>query len=168
MGRTGTLFAYEQAGIIPDILTLAKGLGGGFPIGAMLAKEAIAAVFTPGSHASTFGGNPLACASAMAVVKRLTPSFLRRVKKRGDDLVKKLVQLKERGGPIKEVRGAGLLIALDLIPEAIGVIKAAHAKGLLLSRTSEYTVRLTPPLIVSSQEIKQAVSILAEVFHVKA
>ncbi len=168
MGRTGTLFAYEQAKMVPDIMTLAKGLGGGFPIGALLANERVAAAFTPGTHASTFGGNPLACAAALAVTKRLTPAFLKGVKKSGTDLVKKLAQIKKKGGQIKAVRGAGLLVAIDIVSEAMDVLKAAHAKGLLLSRTSEHTIRLSPPLIVSTRQIDQAVSILMEVLYVKA
>ncbi len=167
MGRTGTLFAHEQAGVTPDILTLAKGLGGGFPIGAMLAKEEIAAVFTPGTHASTFGGNPLACAAAMAVVKRLTPAFLEKVKKNGDRLVKKLVQLQGKTDRIKDVRGVGLLVGVDLVFPALDLIKMAYEKGLLLSRTGEYTARLTPPLTVRPSEMDQAVSILTEILNAK-
>lgn len=168
MGRTGTLFSYEQSGITPDIMTLAKGLGGGFPIGAMLASESVSSVFTPGSHASTFGGNPLACASALAVVKRLKPSFLNGVKKKGDILVKLLTLLKNKTDRIKEVRGRGLLIGLELTRPAIEVIERAYKGGLLLSRPSDYTVRLTPPLIVRLSEIDKAVSILAEVLDAKA
>ncbi len=168
MGRTGTLFAYEQTGIAPDIMTLAKGLGGGFPIGALLAKEAVAQVFTPGTHASTFGGNPLASAAALAIVKRLTPAFLKGVKKKGDLLIKKLTALQRKTDRIKSVRGMGLLIALDIQPTAIEVIEKAQKKGLLLSKTSEQTVRLTPPLSVHLEQINRAVSILAEVLDVKA
>ncbi len=168
MGRTGTLFAYEQSGITPDILTLAKGLGGGFPIGAMLATKKIASVFTPGNHASTFGGNPLACSTANAVAKQMTPNFLKRVKSMGDILLKKLVLLQSKTGIIQEVRGAGLLLGIDITLPALDVIKKAHDKGLLLSRTSENTIRMTPPLTVSRKEIDQAVSILEEVLNGKA
>ncbi|MBI3358960.1 MAG: aspartate aminotransferase family protein [Nitrospirae bacterium] len=168
MGRTGTLFAYEQAGITPDILTLAKGLGGGFPIGAMLARQKIAAVFTPGKHAATFGGNPLACSVALTVSKQMTPSFLKRVQDMGNHLFKNLVLLQSKTGLIKEVRGAGLLVGIDLSLPALEIIKKAHDKGLLLSRTSGHTVRMTPPLTVSCKEIDQAVSIFEEVLGVKA
>jgi predicted acetylornithine/succinylornithine family transaminase len=166
MGRTGTLFAYEQAKIVPDILTLAKGLGGGFPIGALLANEAVAAAFTPGTHASTFGGNPLACSSALAVVKRLTPPFLKTVREKGSSLSKKLLEMKKRGYPIKAVRGKGLLVAVDLIPDALTLIQQSHRAGLLLSKTSEHTIRMSPPLTVTSRQIDQAISILQKVLHV--
>jgi len=168
MGRTGTLFAYEQSGIMPDIMTLAKGLGGGFPIGAMLAKKEIAAVFTPGKHASTFGGNPLACSAANAVAKQMTPVFLKRVQGVGSYLFKKLVLLQSQTTIIKEVRGAGLLIGIDISLPALEVMKNAHDKGLLLSRTSDNTVRMTPPLTVSRKEADLAVSIFKEVVGVKA
>jgi predicted acetylornithine/succinylornithine family transaminase len=168
MGRTGTLFAYEQSGITPDIMTLAKGLGGGFPIGAMLATKKISTVFTPGKHASTFGGNPLACSAANAVTQQMTPVFLKRTQGAGQYLLKKLVLMQSQTGLIKEVRGAGLLVGIDLLVPALEVMKKAHNKGLLLSRTSENTLRMTPPLTVSRKEIDQAVSILKEVLGVKA
>jgi predicted acetylornithine/succinylornithine family transaminase len=168
MGRTGTIFAYEQSGIVPDILTLAKGLGGGFPIGAMLSKKNISACFTPGKHASTFGGNPLACSSANAVAKQMAPHFLKRIQGAGQYLFKKLVLMQSQTGLIKEVRGAGLLIGIDISHPALKVMEKAHNKGLLLSRTSENTLRMTPPLMVSRKEIDQAVSILKEVLGVKA
>ncbi|MEK7286306.1 MAG: acetylornithine transaminase [Nitrospirota bacterium] len=163
MGRTGTLFAYEQSGIVPDIMTLAKGLGGGFPIGAMLAKESVAASFIPGTHASTFGGNPLACSAALAIVSQMTPSFLQQVKKKGDHLMKQLVFLQCKSNLIKEVRGSGLIAGLDITIPALEVMEAAHKKGLLLSRTSDHTVRMTPPLNITQKEIDQAVSILREI-----
>jgi len=168
IGRTGTLFAYEQSGIMPDIMTLAKGLGGGFPIGAMLASRKISAVFTPGKHASTFGGNLLACSAANAVVKQMTPLFLKRVEKIGTYLFEKLVLLQGRTGLIKEVRGAGLLVGIDLSLPALKIIQKAHDKGLLLSRTSDNTVRMTPPLTVTRKEIDQAISMMKEVLGVKA
>ena len=168
MGRTGTLFAYAQYGITPDVMTLAKGLGGGFPIGATLAKQKIAAVFTPGKHASTFGGNPLACSAALSIAKKMTPSFLKRVQDTGDYLIKKLVLLQSKTDLIKEVRGSGLLIGIDLSLPALEVIQKAHRKGLLLSRTSEYTVRMTPPLTITRKEIDQAIVIVKEVLGVKA
>ncbi len=168
MGRTGTLFAYEQSGITPDIMTLAKGLGGGFPIGAMLAKQHIAAVFAPGKHASTFGGNPLACSAALSVVSQMTPPFLKRVQEMGHTLFKKLALLQSKTRLIKEVRGAGLLIGIDIVPPALEVMQKAHNKGLLLSRTSEHTLRMTPPLTVTRKEIDQSVAIMKEVLGVKA
>jgi len=165
MGRTGHLFAYEQTGVAPDILTLAKGLGGGVPIGAMLAKASVAQAFTPGSHASTFGGNPLACAAALAVAGRMTATFLSRVRKQGEALMAGLSRLQKKTGLIDEVRGAGLITAIDLspaAPTAFSIIQRTAEKGLLLNRTSERTLRFVPPLIITKAEIDTMLKILAE------
>ncbi len=169
MGRTGRLFGYEHAGVAPDILTLAKGLGGGVPIGAMLAKEAVARAFTPGSHASTFGGNPLACAAALAVARRMTAPFLSRVGKRGEALVSGLSYLQKKTGRIEAVRGVGLIAAIDLspaAPTAMEVIGQASARGLLLNRTSDRTLRFVPPLIITRAEINTMLTILGEILGV--
>jgi len=166
MGRTGRLFAYEHAGVAPDILTLAKGLGGGVPIGAMLATEAVAQRFTPGSHASTFGGNPLATSAALAVTRRMTAPFLSRVCKRGVALLSGLSDLQKKTGLIESVRGAGLMAAADLspaAPTALEIIQRAAEKGLLLNRTSERTLRFVPPLIVTMSEITTMLAILETV-----
>ncbi len=166
MGRTGRLFAYEHAGVAPDILTLAKGLGGGVPIGAMLATEAVAQRFTPGSHASTFGGNPLATSAALAVTRRMTAPFLSRVCKRGVALLSGLSDLQKKTGLIESVRGAGLMAAAELspaAPTALEIIQRAAEKGLLLNRTSERTLRFVPPLIVTMSEITTMLAILETV-----
>ena len=134
----------------------------------MLAKETVAKVFTPGTHGSTFGGNPLAAAAAMAIAKRLTPSFLKGVKKKGASLIKKLVALKGNTSQIKAVRGLGLIIAIDIDSPALAIIEKAQQSGLLLSKTSDVTLRLTPPFTVNDKQIDQAVSILAKVLNVKA
>jgi len=163
MGRTGRLFAYEEAGVAPDILTLAKGLGGGVPIGAMLAKASVARAFTPGSHASTFGGNPLACAAALSVAGRMTTPFLSRVRKQGEVLTAGLIRLQKKTGLIEAVRGAGLMAAIDLspaAPTALSIIQRATEKGLLLNRTSERTLRFVPPLIITKAEIDTMLTIL--------
>ncbi|MFQ5580323.1 MAG: acetylornithine transaminase [Nitrospiria bacterium] len=163
MGRTGRLFAYEDEGICPDIVTLAKGLGGGFPIGAMLATESVAKSFTPGSHATTFGGNPLACAAGVQVMDRLTKeeSLLKRVRQRGEYLVDRLRRLQDRSALISEIRGRGLMLALDLTVSAEKVIEKAMAQGLLLNRTSEKTLRMIPPLTIRRSEIDQMLSVLS-------
>ena len=164
IGRTGRLFAYEQEGIAPDIMTLAKGLGGGVPIGAMLATATVAASFTPGSHASTFGGNPLVCAAGVAVMKQVTaPSFLKGVRERGNYLMKRLAQLQRKVALIKEVRGSGLMVAVDLTIPAPGVINKAMARGLLLNKTSDQTLRFVPPLTIRRAEIDQMLAILTEI-----
>ncbi len=166
MGRTGDLFAYEQTGAAPDILTLAKGLGGGVPIGAMLARASVARVFTPGSHASTFGGNPLACAAALAVAGRMTAPFLSRVRKQGEALLAGLARLQKQTGLIEAVRGVGLMAAIDLspaAPPALSIIERAAENGLLLNRTSERTLRFVPPLIITKAEIWSMLTILGEI-----
>ncbi len=163
IGRTGRLFAYEHEGVAPDIMTLAKGLGGGVPIGAMLATETVARSFSPGSHASTFGGNPLVCAAGVAVLGYLTESFLKKVCERGAYLIGRLAQLQKKTGLIKEVRGIGLLIGVDMAVPALEVIKKGHEKGLLLNRTSDDTLRLIPPLNVRKTETDQMISILTNI-----
>ncbi|MFQ5949857.1 MAG: acetylornithine transaminase [Nitrospiria bacterium] len=169
MGRTGRLFAYEEERITPDIVTLAKGLGGGVPIGAVLATEGVARSFSPGSHASTFGGNPLACAAGIQVMERLISgdAFLKKVRDHGRYLIERLVRLQEKIPLIKAVRGRGLMIALDLTIPALEVIEEAMEKGVLLNRTSETTLRLIPPLTIRRSEIDQMFSILTRILTEK-
>ena len=168
MGRTGTLLAHEQLGVVPDMLTLAKGLGNGLPIGAMLAREALAAAFTPGSHASTFGGNPVACRAAGAVLQTmLAPDFLPMVRARGRYLAARLGELVARY-PAKatEVRGMGLIQGLVLREEyrAEGPVIVRHLfdKGLLLNFAGNTALRFLPPLVVSEEEIDRAVALVAD------
>ncbi len=164
MGRTGHLFAYQEAGSTPDIMTLAKGLGGGLPVGALLAKEAVANCFQPGTHASTFGGNPVVCRAGKIVIDRLTqPPFLKQVRELGMDLLKQLETLQKQTSVITDLRGKGLMLAIDLNISAAPVIDAAMKRGLLLNRTSENTLRLVPPLTVLPEEIDQMMSILSEI-----
>jgi acetylornithine/N-succinyldiaminopimelate aminotransferase len=161
VGRTGTLFAYQQYGIEPDIMTLAKGLGSGVPIGAILAKER-ASVFEPGDHGSTFGGNPLTCAAAEATLKFIIendiPSNVQRV---GRYLTSKLNELKQRLDFITEVRGRGLLQAMELDKDvADSVVMACLERGLLINRVKPNALRFMPPLIITEKEVDQAVKIL--------
>ena len=161
MGRTGTLWAHEQAGIEPDVMTSAKALGGGLPIGALLAKEH-ANVFEPGDHGSTFGGQPLATAAAAHVVRRvLEGDILRNVRERGDQAARALTALGEKHAVVKGVRGRGLLIGLEL-NEAIApdVVMASMRGGLLLNPVRPDVVRLMPPLTVSADEIDGCVAII--------
>lgn len=167
MGRTGRLFAYEQEGIAPDILTLAKGLGAGFPIGALLATEEVARAFTPGSHSSTFGGNPLACSAGVAVMERLTKGFLKEVRDRGAYLLKQLSQLQRRFPAIKEVRGAGLIAAIDIDLAASEIVEEARVRGLLLNRTSDRTLRFVPPLTIRRSEIDKMIGLLSDLIAEK-
>jgi len=163
MGRTGSLFAYEQSGITPDIMTLAKGLGTGVPIGAMLATEPVAASFTVGAHASTFGGNALTCAVATAVTQTmLQEGFLANCRAQGEYLRDRLRAVQARGARIRDVRGAGLLVGANLDGPGAPVVDACREAGLLINCTAETVLRFSPPLIVSRQEIDQAVAIVEQ------
>ena len=154
IGRTGTLFAYEQYGIRPDIMTLAKGLGDGVPIGACLTTDEVARAFTPGAHASTFGGNPLACSAASAVIRVLLEGrLLEHVREVGAYLAKGLQALKERLPIIKEVRGLGLLQGMELSAEGRSVVLDCLAAGLLINCTADRVLRFIPPLIITHAEI---------------
>lgn len=164
IGRTGKLFGYEHYGITPDIMTLAKGLGGGFPIGAIVAKED-KAVFQPGDHASTFGGNPLACAAGIAVMNEITKEgFLDNVAQKGEYFKGSLESLKEKHSVIKEVRGKGLMIGCEMdMEEASDIVTKAMEKGLLINWISHNVLRFVPPLTVTKEEIDTALIILEDV-----
>jgi predicted acetylornithine/succinylornithine family transaminase len=160
VGRTGRWFAYEHFGIVPDVITLAKGLGGGVPIGALLATEA-ASAFVPGDHGSTFGGNPLACAAALAVVETIErEDLVRHAAEVGAYFLAALKTLAGRHPVITDVRGLGLMIALDLSIEAGPVVDACRDGGLLINAVQPQTLRIAPPLIVSTAEVDEALQIL--------
>jgi acetylornithine/N-succinyldiaminopimelate aminotransferase len=164
MGRCGTLFAYQQYGVEPDIMTLAKGLGNGVPIGAFLAKDHCA-VFGPGDHGSTYGGNPLVCAVGHAVVKYIVdndvPGNARKV---GAYLLQKLQQLQQKYPFIVDVRGKGLLAAIEFDKEiAQDVTMACLKEGLWINRVQPKTIRLMPSLIIGNKEVDQAIKILDKV-----
>jgi predicted acetylornithine/succinylornithine family transaminase len=162
IGRTGRLFAYEHAGIVPDIMTLAKGLGNGFPIGAMLATDQVAKAFTPGSHAATFGGNPLACAAALATIETILDDgyVLENCRRMGDRLMQGLRALQQKYPVITEVRGVGLLVGLVLTVPAREIVAQCMPRGLLVNATADTVVRFVPPLIVTQEEIDQAVAVV--------
>ena len=161
MGRTGTLFAYEQYGIEPDIMTLAKGLASGVPIGAILAKDS-ASVFVPGEHGATFGGNPLACAAAYATLSFIIDNDIPgKVRTVGQHLIDSLENLKQKHQFITDVRGRGLLIAMEFSGDiAKSVLMACLDKGLLVNRLKPNTLRFMPPLIIGNNEVDEAVGIL--------
>ena len=165
VGRTGTLWAYEQAGIEPDVMTVAKGLAGGVPVGAFLAKEEVAATFQPGDHGSTFGGNPLATAAGHAVLKHIVETDLpAQVKAKGERLISRLRGLEDRHGVIAEVRGRGLLCAVQFEQDiAEEVARAALGEGLLLNNLKPNVLRIAPPLTISDEEIDEAVAALDRV-----
>ncbi len=169
MGRTGTLFAYEQLGVQPDIMTLAKGLGGGVPIGACLAIDSVAKTFSPGSHASTFGGNPLACAAGLAVCRALMDArVLEHARKTGEYFAKKLSDCKARHRVVREVRGLGLLQGIELDMDAKTVVSECLARGILVNATGDHVLRFVPPLIISQPEIDQLIETLAQIFDAQA
>ena len=165
IARTGTMFAYEQFGIEPDIMALAKGLAGGVPIGAILAKEEIALLFVPGDHGSTFSGNPLATAAGSAVLKHIVDTNLAaEVAQKGERLMAKLRSLEDRHGTISEVRGRGLLCAVQFDADiAEQIVREALTEGLLLNNLRPNVLRIAPPLTVTDAEIDEAVEKLERV-----
>lgn len=169
MGRTGTLFAYEQLGVQPDIMTLAKGLGGGMPIGACLATDSVAQAFSPGSHASTFGGNPLACAAGLAVCRVLLEGkVLDQARQMGEYFAKGLADCKERHRVVREVRGLGLLRGMELAMEGTVVVSECLARGILINGTSAHVLRFVPPLIISQPDIDRLIETLGQIFSKQA
>lgn len=160
LGRTGRFLACQHFGVDPDIFTLAKALGGGFPIGAMLAREEVA-VFQPGDHASTFGGNPLACAAALAAVKEiLQGGALENTVQVGGYLYNRLSDLAGRYSFIKEVRGLGFLLGMELTFEGKDIVERCREKGLLINCVGLNVLRFTPPLNTTAGEVDQALAIL--------
>ncbi len=164
MGRTGTLWAYQQTGVVPDVICLAKGLGNGLPIGAMAARAETMEFLPPGSHASTFGGNPVACAAGIAVMEELTrPGMLQVVRERGDELRRGLEALAAAFPTlVKEVRGRGLIQALELRSAHPDLGRRLLEEGLLTVFGHGRIVRLLPPLTVTSQEVERACGILEQ------
>lgn len=160
IGRTGELFAYERTGVTPDIMALAKALGGGFPIGAFLATAEAAKGMVAGTHGSTFGGNPLAMAVANAVLDVvMADGFLERVQQNALKLKQLLAELKDRhASVIAEVRSEGLLIGLRLIPPAAAMVDELRAEKMIAPTAGDNVVRLLPPLIIGEEEIKEAVA----------
>ena len=160
MGRTGELFAYQRIGVTPDIMALAKALGGGFPVGAVLATNEAAKGMTAGTHGSTFGGNPLAMSAANATLDiMLAPGFFDHVKKIGILFKQRLAEIKDRyPSLIAEVRGDGLLVGLRAIVPAGELVNAIRAEKMLTVAAGDNVVRLLPPLIISEQEMAEGVA----------
>ena len=168
IGRTGKLFAYEHSEIKPDIMTLAKALGNGFPVGAMLATDKIAKAFVPGNHASTFGGSPLAMAAANATVKEmLQGEILEHCREMGGYFLLQLQDLQKKHKIIKEVRGKGLMLAAELNIESGEIVNECMQKGLLINSAGSKTLRFVPPLIITIHDIDQAINVLDEVMEGK-
>jgi acetylornithine aminotransferase len=165
IGRTGTLFAYQQEEIEPDLMTLAKALAGGAPIGAMVAREPYAASLAPGSHGSTFGGNPLVTAAGIATLKTLLQGdILAHCQAVGNYLRQGLERLQKKYSLISEVRGRGLMLGMELTCNGSGIVTAALERGLLINCTMGNTLRFLPPLIVTQEEIDRMLEILTEIF----
>jgi predicted acetylornithine/succinylornithine family transaminase len=161
LGRIGTNFAYEYYGVTPDVLTIAKSLGGGAPIAALLARQPFSEVFTPGKHAHTFGGNPLVCSAALAFVTELfEKNFAERAAKMGAYFCSQLLHLKEKYKIIRDVRGIGLMIGLALSCPGKDFVTRCMQNGLLVNCTCETVIRMLPPLIVTHGECDLAISIL--------
>jgi predicted acetylornithine/succinylornithine family transaminase len=166
MGRTGKLFGYEHYDVTPDVITLAKALGGGLAMGAMLAREQVAKSFVPGSHASTFGGNPLACSVGLAVMKTLIAGgVLRNCVRMSKLFIKRLEKLRDRFSFVRGVRGKGLLIGLELEMEGAKIVEECMKEGLLLNCTAYKVLRFAPPLTITETEITRGLDILEGVLE---
>jgi len=164
LGRTGSLFAYEQIGVVPDMVTLAKPLAGGLPMGAVLMKNSIASAMQYGDHGTTFGGGPFVASVALHVLDRLSdPALLAHVRETGAWFGHELGEIAHRTSRIRQVRGTGFIWGLDVMGTAAHVVSEAQANGLLVLTAGEYTVRLLPPLVATKEELARGLQILEEV-----
>ncbi len=165
MGRTGALFAYEHYDVTPDIMTLAKALGNGLPIGAMLATEDICRAFTPGSHASTFGGTPVITAAALEVVRQMErENILDSCRETGNYFKSRLEWLRERHETIEEVRGLGLMLGMRLKTAGAPVVEMCMEKGFLINCTQENILRFIPPLVIARDQVDALIETLDDIF----
>ena len=162
IGRTGTLFAYQQYGISPDIITLAKGLANGLPVGAMLGKSALGTAFTYGSHGTTFGGNKLVLSSSKAVLEILTEDFLAKVRFKASYLQDQLAKQLGNLPTVVTIRGLGLILGIQVTGDLGTIVTQARKNGLIVLTAGSDVIRLLPPLTITEEEIERAVSILAE------
>jgi len=160
VGRLGTLFAYQTFGVVPDVVSMAKGIAGGIPCGVVMAKQKVADVFSAGDHASTFGGNPLATAAGNVVVDELLGGLLDNVKANGKYLTEKLNELKAKHDCIVDVRGIGFMQGMELNKPVAPVIAAAIDNGLLLVNAGSSIIRFVPSLIAAKEDIDKAMEIL--------
>ena len=164
LGRTGTLFAYEQSGIEPDMVTLAKPLAGGLPMGAILMTNEIPSAIKPGDHGTTFGGGPFVSSVALHVLERLSdPALLSHVKETGEWFGEELNEIAHRTSRIRQVRGVGFMWGVDVMGTAAHVVSEALAHGLLVCSAGDYTVRLLPPLVATRDDLARGLQILEEV-----
>jgi acetylornithine/N-succinyldiaminopimelate aminotransferase len=164
LGRTGHLFAYERSGVVPDMLTLAKPLAGGLPMGAVLLSDDIASTIQPGDHATTFGGGPLVAAVAAHVLERLSdPSLLESVREKGAWLGEQLDGIARRSGKVRAIRGTGFIWGLDVLEPAGDIVKRGWDEGILLLTAGEHTLRILPPLIMDRDDLVRGLSIIEKV-----
>ena len=164
LGRTGHFFAYENIGVVPDMLTLAKPLAGGLPMGAVLVSEEIAATIKPGDHGTTFGGGPLVAAVASHIVDRLSdPSLLRSVRENGAWLGEQLDGIARRSGKVRAIRGTGFIWGLDVVESANDIVKRGWDEGLLALTAGDHTLRILPPLVMDRDDLARGVSILEKI-----
>ena len=169
MGRTGSLFAYENEDVSPDIMTLAKALANGLPMGAMLASDEVARAFTPGSHASTFGGGPLVASAALATIRIISePAFLAKVRETGAYFISRLEEIKENYSFIKGVRGRGLMVGLELTVPGAKFVPKCLERGAIINCTHDSVLRFVPPLIAGRSEVDEMIGILEGVFKEEA
>ncbi len=166
MGRTGKLYAYEHEGIRPDVIALAKGLGAGIAIGAIIATDDVSQAFTPGSHGSTFGGNPLACAAALASLDALLEDniIIQAVDHLGVHFMEGLTALRKKYGFVRDLRGKGLLIGMELDIDGKDIVTACIREGYLINCTMDRVLRFMPPLIIDEEEIDQLIGVLDGIF----
>ncbi|WP_242143690.1 MULTISPECIES: acetylornithine transaminase [unclassified Bacillus cereus group] len=168
IGRTGTLFAYEQIGLSPDIVTVAKALGNGIPVGAMIGREELAVAFTSGTHGSTFGGNYIAMAAAKAVLQIIKqPSFLQAVKEKGEYFLQRLKQELLHVEDICDIRGRGLMVGISCKKNVLSYIEQLEKEGLLVLQAGPNVLRLLPPLTVTNEELEQAIYMIKKVICTK-
>jgi acetylornithine/N-succinyldiaminopimelate aminotransferase len=166
IGRTGTLFAYEQYGIEPDVISVAKGLGSGFPIGAMIAKAEVSLGFDPGSHGSTFGGNPLAVTAGLSTVQHIiSTNLLNQVNEKADFFNQQLQNLKGKFPIIEDIRGKGLLIGMVVPGKAVEIVQKAISKNVLILTAGPDVVRILPPLTASKEEVLEIMVVLEAIFQ---
>lgn len=161
VGRTGKLFGYEHYGVEPDVFTLAKGLGGGLPIGAMLARGEAAEVFQPGHHASTFGGNPLVCAAALATLEVVIDrGLVKEAQEKGEYIKREVEAWGHLGSLIQEVRGQGLMIGIDLKQSGSSIVEGCMKEHILINCIHDHVIRLVPPLVITYEEIDRALAVI--------
>lgn len=166
IGRTGKAFSYQHFHLDPDIITVAKGLGSGFPVGAMIGKEKLRSVFSPGSHGSTFGGNALAMAAALATMEEIfQPSFLQEVEQKGTYLIHALKQALGDSPSVLDIRGLGLMIGIEMNTEVAPIMTKLRENGLLTLPAGPKVIRLLPPLTVTEEEIDEAIHIMSKTFQ---